>query len=408
MDRLTRFYPTKFLFLILFLSACTMEHVPDYPTFAEDVALLGEDATVLQDGDSRVLLSTRYQGRVMTSSARGENGLSLGWLNRPLIAQDTFLPHITPVGGEERFWLGPEGGQYGLFFPPGAPFTFEAWQTPPAIDREPFVREFAGPDEALFSKEMELQNQSGSRFELKVERTIRLLRQRDIATRLGIVLPDTLASVAYETRNAITNTGDSAWTEAGGGISIWLLGMLPPSPQTVVFIPFRPGPEDSLGPVVVDTYFGKVPAARLQQQDSLLFFKADGRYRSKIGIPGPRAKNLAGSYDPVHEVLTFILFDLPAGPAPYVNSLWEQQAHPYAGDAVNAYNDGPLEDGSQLGPFYELESSSPAAFLAPGESLVHRQMTVHVTGTEAELAGIFEAVMKMPLSSIPELKLTAE
>jgi hypothetical protein len=33
-----------------------------------------------------------------------------------------------------------------------------------------------------------------------------------------------------------------------------------------------------------------------------------------------------------------------------------------------------------MGPFYELETSSPAAALKPGESMTHSQITIHLTG----------------------------
>ena len=33
-----------------------------------------------------------------------------------------------------------------------------------------------------------------------------------------------------------------------------------------------------------------------------------------------------------------------------------------------------------MGPFYEIETSSPAAALKPGESLTHIQTTIHITG----------------------------
>ncbi len=45
----------------------------------------------------------------------------------------------------------------------------------------------------------------------------------------------------------------------------------------------------------------------------------------------------------------------------------------------------PLEDGSQMGPFYELETSSPAAALKPGESIMHTQITIHITGDKTLL-----------------------
>lgn len=67
----------------------------------------------------------------------------------------------------------------------------------------------------------------------------------------------------------------------------------------------------------------------------------------------------------------------------YVNSKWEIQSEPFKGDVLNAYNDGPPEPGVKpMGPFYELESSSPAKALKPGETLTHTQTTFHFQGGE--------------------------
>src|SRR6185369_10250524 len=104
---------------------------------------------------------------------------------------------------------------------------------------------------------------------------------------------------------------------------------------------------------------------RLKVGDSALFFRADGLRRGKIGVPRSRARDVAGSYDPIGHVLTIIQFTLPPTARDYVNSMWEQQARPFGGDVVNSYNDGPIGPGQPpLGPFYEIESSSPAAALA--------------------------------------------
>jgi hypothetical protein len=98
-------------------------------------------------------------------------------------------------------------------------------------------------------------------------------------------------------------------------------------------------------------------------------------------------------------MLTLVKFDLdPAGK--YLSSKWEQHEDPYSGDVFNAYNDGPLEGGSQLGPFYELESSSPAVALAPGESLRHRHLTVHITGSEDQLSRVASAVLGVSLQEM--------
>ena len=52
---------------------------------------------------------------------------------------------------------------------------------------------------------------------------------------------------------------------------------------------------------------------------------------------------------------------------------------------INSYNDGPTETGVVMGPFYEIETSSPGAALAPGESLTHTQFTFHLEGPVEEL-----------------------
>ena len=74
----------------------------------------------------------------MTSTAGGDAGLSFGWINRELIASGKLQPHINVFGGEDRFWLGPEGGQFSIFFAKGAKFELADWFTPAAIDTLPF------------------------------------------------------------------------------------------------------------------------------------------------------------------------------------------------------------------------------------------------------------------------------
>jgi hypothetical protein len=117
---------------------------------------------------------------------------------------------------------------------------------------------------------------------------------------------------------------------------------------------------------------------------------------------GPRrSKGVLGSYDPARGTLTIVQFTQPDGVTDYVNSLWKLQDDPYAGDALNGYNDGPPAPGAKpLGPFYELESSSPAAALAPGASLAHVHRTLHLSGSEDELDAVARAVLGVTLGQI--------
>jgi hypothetical protein len=95
----------------------------------------------------------------------------------------------------------------------------------------------------------------------------------------------------------VTNAGIAEWKPDTGLVSIWILGMFNPSAETTIVLPFIPGPESSSGPIVNDAYFGKVPADRLVITPSAVFFRGDGRYRSKIGLSPSRAFETAGSYD---------------------------------------------------------------------------------------------------------------
>ncbi len=81
--------------------------------------------------------------------------------------------------------------------------------------------------------------------------------------------------------------------------------------------------------------------------------------------------------------------------------MWEIQKEPFAGDVVNSYNDGPPEPGKKpLGPFYELETSSPAAALAPGASLTHVHRTFHVQGDAKDLDALALELLGVSLATI--------
>ena len=81
--------------------------------------------------------------------------------------------------------------------------------------------------------------------------------------------------------------------------------------------------------------------------------------------------------------------------------MWEIQEQPYVGDVINSYNDGaPTPGAAPLGPFYELETSSPAAALKPGETMQHIQRTFHIHGTEAELDVISKKLLGVGLEKI--------
>jgi len=373
-------------------------------TFADEVAFLQKHTpvVVLTDGNGmRVAVCPALQGRVMTSSARGESGAAYGWINREVVSSSTRDPHFNAYGGEDRFWLGPEGGQYAVFFKPGDPFDLAHWYTPAAVDTEPYPVTFHAPDRVTLAKKMTLTNRAGTVFDVALRRVVRLVPRAQALKDLGLAGTEPVQAVAFESENRITNVGTQPWRKDGGLLSIWILGMFKPSPQTTIVVPFAPGPEASMGPIVNSAYFGKVPPERLVVGERAVFFRGDGRYRSKIGLSPVRVRPVLGSYDARDAVLTLVQFDRPADARDYVNSMWEIQKEPFAGDVVNSYNDGPPAPGAKpLGPFYELETSSPAAALPAGGSLVHRHRTIHVVGDKAALDAIARKALGVGLDAI--------
>ncbi|CAL1517769.1 DUF6786 family protein [Chitinophaga sp. MM2321] len=371
-------------------------------TFGQDADFLHEhleDVVVLQHANdsSQVLVSGDYQARVMTSTTGGRQGKSYGWINYDLIRSGKYNPHINAFGGEERIWLGPEGGQYALFFPPGAPFDFNNWQTPGLLDTAKFTQVNKTNSSVTYSKSDSLKNYAGTNFDITLTRRISLLDKSIFEKQAGITLPPGVSLVAYETENTLTNSGAAAWNEHTGLLSIWLLGMYRPSDQTVIAAPFKP--LANAREYITDDYFGKISPEYLQVKDSVLLLKADGKSRGKIGLSPQVARPIAGSVDLNSGSITLISFSI-ADTGHYVNSKWEQQQAPYKGDVLNCYNDGPLADGTQMGPFYELESSSDARALQPGESIVYRQVTAHIEGDKTAMNQLAQSIWQLSLEQI--------
>jgi hypothetical protein len=346
---------------------------------------------------AKILLSADYQGRVMTSTAAGDSGTSYGWINYGLISSGEKKKQFNAMGGENRFWMGPEGGQYSIYFNPGDSFNIAHWQVPPIIDTVSYDVVQANQWQAVFAKKAAFTNYSGTRFEISIERKISLLNKDRVSELLKTEIPANINLVGYQTENSITNSGAEDWKKEKGLLSIWLLGMFTPTPQTVVIIPFHP--QKNARSFITDNYFGEIPKNRLKVKDSVLFFTCDGKYRSKIGLSPMIAKPLAASFDFKNNVLTLVIPTIDKQ-GMYVNSKWEIQKEPYKGDVINSYNDGPLPDGSQLGPFYEVESSSPAKELKRGEKLEYSQVTCHLQGDYNSLRQLAKQLLSIDLDEI--------
>lgn len=395
----------------LFILSCTgnrktsesMEKNYEKGTFGYDLNYLSEKDSLIilksEDEKAQVILSAKYQAKVFTSTANGLEGNSHGFVNYKFFDAGIVDEHMNGFGGENRFWLGPEGGQYSVYFAPGTEQLYDNWHTPGPIDIEAWELNGASSSEAVFTKEMEVLNYHGTELKIEAERQIKLLSREESSRQLGLTLPVEMEMVAYSTENRITNRNDFAWNEETGTVCIWMLDMFNPSGAAVTIIPYHTGREEELGTVVTSDYFGEIPADRLVDKEGLLFFRTDGKARGKLGMNARRTKGIAANYDPIGGRLTVMTFTAQPD-ATYLNQEWNPEKDPLKGDALNAYNDGPLEDGSIMGPFLELESCSPAAFLQPGATLSHMHTLYHFTGDQATLSPIAEQLLGVSLEKV--------
>ena len=240
-------------------------------------------------------------------------------------------------------------------------------------------------------------NYAGTVFNIAIKRKISLIDKTGLEKRLQAALPADLSFVAYESDNTIINKGTEAWRKDAGLLSIWLLGMMTPTDETKVIIPFFPAADARKH--ITDNYFGKIGSDRLLVKDSILYLRCDGKSRGKVGISPLIAKPIVGSMDFKKNILTILIPEVDRQGS-YVNSKWELQQEPYQGDVINAYNDGPLQDGSQLGPFYEIESSSAARELKPGDAQYYRQCTCHFQGDYLTLKALATQLLGVNLDEV--------
>jgi len=391
------------------------------PTYGQQREFLSHYTQVLELSDgrgARVAICPQWQGRVMTSTCGDLAGPSFGWVNRDFITAGKMSSAFNNYGGEDRFWLAPEGGPFALWFATGSEQTLPNWFTPKDMNEGAFqVVSREREPKYRMTRRMSLTNYAQTKFDLEVTREIRLLSQAEFAASLvGQKIAghdpaptlDTkgLRTVGFSSSNTITNRGPSMQRDSGL-VSIWILGQFPGGDQTVIIVPYRQGDEKELGPVVKSDYFGQVPPERLKVTPAAILFRGDGKSRTKIGTSGKRAMPIAGSIDFRTGVLTLVYFTMPADPAAalYLNNTWTaKQAEPYAGDAFNSYNDGSSESGPKtVSSFYELETLAPAVELARDKSTTHEHRTFHFQGEIAALAPLAKAALGVDLEEVRKM-----
>ena len=381
-----------FLFVLIFLTSCSSNQ--DIVKFEEDYNQLKEfdDVIFLRKGNSMLAVAGSWQGRVLTSSTNGMAGNSCGWYNRELLKNGNPVGKLARLGGEGRFWFGPEIGKYSIFFDPGAEQVAENIQISQALDSVRFRVTTKTDHELQCEGEMKIRNANGYIFNVEISRRIKLKCKDKIELELGINYDKNISAAAFSAETTMKNIGEEAWTKENGLLSIWEISCIPPSENAVVVIPIWQNTDS------ITVYFTPVDSTRLKIADKVVYYKGDAAYMNKIGLQPELCVGMFGSYSPERHLLTIVKYNFDNAPM-YANCLWGHK-DPYKGDVINVFNGEVNDSLGRNWPFYEMESLSEVKELGVGEEIHHQHSVYHFEGDELGLDKIARKLLGVSLNDI--------
>ncbi|WP_111706414.1 DUF6786 family protein [Lutibacter citreus] len=380
---------TFFFVFIIILISCNSSKV----TYQSDLNLIKGQTTIVEltanKGRSRLFITPEYQGKIMTSSFNGLPGESNGWINREALAEN----NIAGIGGEDRVWITPLGSQFSFYYQQINPLNEDNWKVPSALSDEKYELLNSSTSKVEMTKEFTLTNFKNTRFNIRVNRTIKILSATEINKNLQLEFPENLKFVAFESSHELINVGDKPWEKNTGLAGIWSAGMYKGTNDMVVIIPLAKNSSKD----IIYKYLGELRGDRLQVLKNVLLFKADGKYRSKIGVPNNIAPEIYGCYSKGKKRLTIIQYKKTVSNS-FSNSTVSIQKEPYKGEVIPIYNNGTMDySKTDKTSFYELETTSPFVELKPNEKLKHFHRVYHFSGSEKDLNNISEKLLGISL-----------
>ena len=371
--------------------------------FGLDLAFLERyaDCVVLGEGESFVAISPKLQARVMTSTLDGEEGYSMGWINRNLIAANGPESHMNLYGGEDRFWIGPEGTEHSVFFEKDALFVPDNWKIPREISSQPWAVKSQSRYQASFEKEIHLTNARGEKFDMLALREISYISKENAQNILKIEIPESVKMVAFQSANKITNIGSSAWGEKTGYLNLAVLSTFHANKTTYAFVPFNQGDPKNLGTIITDLYNESPIGDRLSVAPDFVRMRLDGAKLGEIFMSPRRSRSIMGFYDSDKNLLTIITFVPPSAPKKYIVPYWRRTNDMLGGDALGVFNNGPANhDTFYADKLFKASTYSPALALEPQKSQMHIQRTFHFKGSEYELEKIAQKLLGVGMKEL--------
>ena len=389
----------QYLWLLLLACAlfgCNQNSPKDnYKTIYDQLATkTGLIELVADGGKARLIVSPEHQGRIVTSTYGGRDGEPNGWVNKKLLATGAGVEGS--LGGEDRVWIGPLGSQFSFYYQQIKPLSEDNWLVPKPMEAEPYALISQSDKEANMQKRMRLANFIGTEFDILVKRSIRILGSDQAERLLSISLPENMPVVGFESYHELVNKSERKMDKGTGLVAVWSAGMFEGSDGSTVIIPAtKPLTTDSLL-----RYMGPLHEDRLKMVGQTILFKADGKYRTKIGVPRHMAPPIYGCYAKDKNRLTIIAYK-QTNDSLYFNSDATVQQAPYKGEVIPIYNNGRMDYApTDEASFYELESTSAMLALAPNEALVHYHRVFHFGGNIDALNKISVQLLGVDLNMV--------
>jgi len=360
-------------------------------TFGYDLELVKtseNNSIVLTKNQAQILVSPKYQGRVLTSTSKGIKGRSYGWLNENTLRSNAITTAKKSYGGEDRFWLNPLGSSFTLYYDQKE-IKSNNWTIPKLLEIEAFDLINKTDTTATFNKQAVIKNNIGTSFMIKIERYVSLFSKSTIQEQLKIKIPKSISYVGFGSKNSITNIGEN-WDASKGLIAPWVLGMFKGNKKSVGIFPYT---SDNDSTVTVQKYLSEFGNDRVSINNKVIYFKTDGSYRSKIGVKSKNVIPILGNFDAKNNVLTIVTFSFnPKGK--FLSSTEKNSPILFGGDVINSYNN----DGNQgVSTFFELETTASGKALKTGEQIIHIHNTYHFEGPIHKLNRISKKLLHCDL-----------
>ncbi len=385
----------KLLIIMCVVMSCNKDNTGSYK---DDLELIKRHTDFIElttnKGNSRLIICPKYQGKIITSTYNGIDGKSNGWLNRVAINKQN--PNENGLGGEDRVWIGPLGGQFSFYYQQIKPLDEKNWQVPTTLENMVFNELSKTNVHVSLENTLRLTNFSGTSLNLNIKRDISILDKNSIEENLKFKLNPAIDFVAYDSSHILKNIDSVSWKKETGLASIWSAGMFKGGDNTTVIIPLK-----NNGSIVdIYKYMGPLDTKRLYTKDKTLLYKTDGKYRSKIGVPHKFAPEIYGCYSKDQQRLTIIQYR-KTNDSLYFNSDVSVQKTPYKGEAIPIYNNGTMDYSTTNEiSFFELESTSAMKELLPNETIEHFHRVYHFSGSFNELNHISETLLSFNLNQI--------